>query len=80
MIPPNNTHDISPRGILSLRVRTNSRNPVRFRAYDKGTGFPLFVNGRDYLDLYPSESLASGYQQLVIKGKFVINHIAKYCI
>ena len=72
---PNNTHTITAKGILSLSIRTNSRNPVVFRVYDTKDGLPLLINGGTFISLYPAESLASAPQRLLIRGEFNLQKI-----
>ena len=63
-------NNLEPGTIFRMTVRSNSPNPVNFRAYDKTSGFPVLINGKTSVDLRPSESQNSSAQELIIGSKF----------
>lgn len=70
--PPNGKNDMRPGAVLSMTIKSNSRNPLTFRAYDKSSGRPVVINGKFVVNLYPSESPSqSNVQSLLIGGWFI---------
>ena len=56
MNPPNDIFDINAGAILTLEIKTNSRNPITYRVYDKETRVPVPINGKMSVSLTPKDS------------------------